>query len=151
MITSLLTLTFLQTIFQQTLRRAQHVTACTHPQAKYCIIKENVAKHKRRQSMDHIKITGAHEGCLKNISLKIPKHTLAVLQDSPVLANQHCWLMFCFRNAKGSIWKRCPFRESKTEGRTDTGHISGNFDFLRQTRTRIFAQLWERRQMFIPI
>ena len=28
--------------------------------------------------MDHIKITGAHEGCLKNISLKIPKHTLAV-------------------------------------------------------------------------
>ncbi|MCH1983505.1 excinuclease ABC subunit UvrA [Ruminococcus sp. OA3] len=28
--------------------------------------------------MDHIKITGAHEGCLKNISLEIPKHKLVV-------------------------------------------------------------------------
>ena len=28
--------------------------------------------------MDTIKITGAHEGCLKNISLEIPKNKLVV-------------------------------------------------------------------------
>ena len=61
--------------------------------------------------MNTIKITGAWEGCLKNISLEIPKNKLVVFTGLSGSGKSTLLIMSCTMNVRDSIWKPWPFRE----------------------------------------